>query len=531
VTSSNVRLAAGILAAGFAAACGPVAVGTGPGPAPAGPEYVPVSPALPAIPAADGPLDIRLVHPTPGTTRPQVDSTFIFGSVGSGRAALSINGVPVPVAPNGAFLAFLAVPQDGVWSLEASRGTQRVTAQRAYASPPAAAAAPATPAADVVPVGVFERPRAGTVTGGADTLATGSDAIPGRPTPSGSYDWFFPRGTRLSVVERRGQQYRVSLGGGTDAWVAMDAVTLGTAEPPAPATVAAPVFRAAAGGHTEMVVRGARGAPFRVEAADRALRLTVHGVQGGAAAAAPGQPFVQGVTSQAVAGGVRYEVALAGAPWGYAAWYTADGDLVLRVRTPPRIDAGQPLRGIRIFIDPGHPPGGATGPTGMTEAEANLAISLPLAEKLRARGAEVLLSRTQNVSVGLAERTAMAVAADAHLLVSVHNNAFPEGVNPFRRHGTSTYYFHPFSAGLARRLNAEILATTRIPDRGANVSNLALVRPTWMPSALTESLYMMIPEQEAALRDPAFVDRLADAHVRGIEAFLRERAGTGGGPP
>jgi hypothetical protein len=283
VTSSNVRLAAGILAAGFAAACGPVAVGTGPGPAPAGPEYVPVSPALPAIPAADGPLDIRVVHPTPGTTRPQVDSTFIFGSVGSGRAALSINGVPVPVAPNGAFLAFLAVPQDGVWSLEASRGTQRVTAQRAYASPPAAAAAPATPAADVVPVGVFERPRAGTVTGGADTLATGSDAIPGRPTPSGSYDWFFPRGTRLSVVERRGQQYRVSLGGGTDAWVAMDAVTLGTAEPPAPATVAAPVFRAAAGGHTEMVVRGARGAPFRVEAADRALRLTVHGVQGGAA--------------------------------------------------------------------------------------------------------------------------------------------------------------------------------------------------------------------------------------------------------
>jgi N-acetylmuramoyl-L-alanine amidase len=45
-----------------------------------------------------------------------------------------------------------------------------------------------------------------------------------------------------------------------------------------------------------------------------------------------------------------------------------------------------------------------------------------------------------------------------------------------------------------------------------------------MPSVITESLFMMFPEQENALRDPAFLDRLAAAHVRGIEAFLRERA-------
>jgi N-acetylmuramoyl-L-alanine amidase len=278
-----------------------------------------------------------------------------------------------------------------------------------------------------------------------------------------------------------------------------------------------------------VVVPGARGAPFRVEATDGGLRLTVHGVTSGAAApVAPGHPYVRGVATAPAADGVRYDVALAGAPWGYKAWYDANGDVVLRVRTPPAIDPANPLRGIRILVDPGHPPGGATGPTGLTEAEANLNISLPLAEKLRARGAEVHLTRTGNVAVGLAERTAQAVRVDAHLLVSVHNNAFPEGVNPFRRHGTSTFYFHPFSAQLARALNREILEVTRIPDRGHNVSNLALVRPTWMPSTLTESLYMKIPEQEAALRDPAFVDRLAEAHVRGIEAFLRQRAAGGG---
>jgi N-acetylmuramoyl-L-alanine amidase len=66
----------------------------------------------------------------------------------------------------------------------------------------------------------------------------------------------------------------------------------------------------------------------------------------------------------------------------------------VRVRRPPAIDPQQPLRGIRIVIDPGHPPAGAIGPTGLTEAEANLAISLPLAAQLRARGAEVLMTRT-----------------------------------------------------------------------------------------------------------------------------------------
>jgi N-acetylmuramoyl-L-alanine amidase len=117
------------------------------------------------------------------------------------------------------------------------------------------------------------------------------------------------------------------------------------------------------------------------------------------------------------------------------------------------------------------------------------------------------------------------VRQDAHLLVSVHNNAFPEGVNPFRNHGTSTYHFHPHSGDLARALNQEIVRTTLIRDLGARTSNLALVRPTWMPTALTESLFMMLPEQEAALRNPHFLEALAAAHVRGLEAFLRGRAG------
>jgi N-acetylmuramoyl-L-alanine amidase len=116
------------------------------------------------------------------------------------------------------------------------------------------------------------------------------------------------------------------------------------------------------------------------------------------------------------------------------------------------------------------------------------------------------------------------VRSDAEILVSVHNNAFGEAQNPFRAYHTAVYHFQPFARSLAQALADNIVGVTLLPNRGALRENLALVRPTWLPSALTESLFMPIPEEENALRDPAFLDRLAAAHVRGIEAFFRAEA-------
>lgn len=527
------------------AACGAPAPSTGPapadtlrigGPAPGAGRierlvYQPVSPALPAIPAANGPLAIRVIEPTATSQRPRTERTIIYGNVGTGQAALEINGTAVPVAPNGAFIAYLPTPQDGAWRLRAQRGGEEVTQTLEYARPSTGTGGSTGAASQNA---VYPAARAGTVTGGSDTLATGSDAIYARPTPTGTYRWFFPRGARLSVVERRGDQYRVQLDAGTEAWV--DARSLNVAEtgaPPAPGPVSAAVSRVADG----LDVRArAGGRPFLVETSDAGAVVTVYGATGGTlTAGAPFDAWFRGVSQAAAGGATQYQLSLGSAPWGYKAWYEANGDLVVRVRRPPAIDAANPLRGRRIVIDPGHPPAGATGPTGFYEGDANLAIALPLAEKLRARGAEVILTRTgregmvssTNSSEELRARVQLAVDRDADLLVSVHNNAFGEAQDPFQAHGTSVYYFHPMSAALAQALNREIVGVTRIRDIGARTSNLALARPTWLPTALTESLFMPIPEQEAALRDPAFVERLADAHVAGIEAFLRARAGGG----
>jgi N-acetylmuramoyl-L-alanine amidase len=534
------------------AACGPSSPSTGPAPRPEptdtvriGPDagtgrierlvYQPVSPGMPAIPAVNGALAIRVIHPTEGQARPGVDSTFIYGSVGTGQAALEINGTAIPVAANGAFIAYLPMPSDGTWRLRAQADGQEVSQTRSYAPRSTGGGSSNSASANAV----YATARLGTVTGGADTLASGSDAIYARPTPTGTYRWFFPRGARLAVAERRGEQYRVRLGEGTDAWVDADNLSLAdtTSAPPAPGAVNGTIARVEDG--LDLRLR-AGGRPFLVETSDAGATVTVYGATGGTVAAtAQFGGWFRGAQQSAAVGGTQVALDLAGGAWGYKAWYEANGDLVVRVRRPPVIDPQNPLRGRRIVIDPGHPPAGATGPTGLYEGDANLAIALPLAEKLRAAGAEVILTRTgreglvssTNSSEELRARVQLAVSRNAELLVSVHNNAFGEGANPFRAMGTSVYYFHPFVAPLARELDREIVGLTRIRDLGALQQNLALARPTWLPATLTESLFMPIPEQEAALRDPAFLDRLAEAHVRGLEAWFRARAAAqvGGG--
>ena len=69
-----------------------------------------LNPSLPPVPNVAGPLAIKVIYPTSGALIQSKDSNFVFGSVGNGDAALTVNGVPTPVWPNGAFMAWLPNP-------------------------------------------------------------------------------------------------------------------------------------------------------------------------------------------------------------------------------------------------------------------------------------------------------------------------------------------------------------------------------------------------------------------------------------
>jgi N-acetylmuramoyl-L-alanine amidase len=217
---------------------------------------------------------------------------------------------------------------------------------------------------------------------------------------------------------------------------------------------------------------------------------------------------------------VVFTVELSRAPYGYLVMWR-DGALVLRVRRPPAVDARRPLRGLTIAVDAGHPPGGATGPTGLYEAVAALEIARELERILTTRGATVRMIRTTDSAVALGDRPILARRAGAHALVSIHLNALPDGVNPFTSHGTGTYYFHPQSEPLARAVQAGMVRRMGLRDLGIYYDNLALVRPTWMPAVLCEGAFLMIPEQEAALRTAGFRRRYALGVADGLERYFQ----------
>ena len=67
----------------------------------------------------------------------------------------------------------------------------------------------------------------------------------------------------------------------------------------------------------------------------------------------------------------------------------------------------------------------------------------------------------------------------------------------------------------------------RTEGDGHSASMWPRVRGTWMPSVLTEGLFMILPDQEAALRDPRGQQLYALAVFEGIRNFLRQRAREG----
>jgi N-acetylmuramoyl-L-alanine amidase len=259
---------------------------------------------------------------------------------------------------------------------------------------------------------------------------------------------------------------------------------------------------------------------------ERRLTLVLHGAVGDVDWIRYGEAgdLVEAIRwDQAAADEVALTFDLRAPVWGYrSAWDR--GDLVLEIRRPPQLDRSHPLRGLLVAVDPGHPPLGATGPTGLREADANLGVALELRALLEEEGARVLMTRTSDSAIGLSERTAHAEAAGAAVLVSIHNNALPDGVDPFRNNGTSVFYNQPRSLPLAREVQRALVRRLGLRDLGVARGDLALVRPTWMPSILTEGLFLMLPDQEHALRTAEGRRRYAEGVVEGLDRFLRARA-------
>ena len=237
-------------------------------------------------------------------------------------------------------------------------------------------------------------------------------------------------------------------------------------------------------------------------------------------------------------------------------------------RTARPVATPAPVRGYRraatplVVLDPGHGGSeiGAVSAGGLTEKGVNLAIALAAEADLRAQGIAVLLTRRNDTQVNAAggdvngdgtrdadddlqARVDLANGAGAWALVSIHNNAQP---GDLATRGTTTYYcsdgLNPAaSRALADTLHRRLLAAMggagyAGADRGVRDDyelrkpeghlyllgphNKRITRPSLMPGALGETLFLSNAADAAQLARPEMIAALGAGYAAGISAYL-----------
>lgn len=244
-------------------------------------------------------------------------------------------------------------------------------------------------------------------------------------------------------------------------------------------------------------------------------------------------------------------------------------DQLAKARRPPDPEGGSVARQLqlavrRIVIDPGHggQDPGAIGRTGLTEKEVTLRLAKLLAESFAGSGYEVYLTRQDDRTVSLRERTGLANRLGADLFVSLHVNASRNR----RLRGFETYFLNlatdPTAAETAARENAvaeaglgnldavlerivkdtnkresQQLARTiqdsmvmhvsrrydQVQDLGVKQAPFYVLVGAQMPSVLVEASFLSNVEEERRLRDPEYLRLIAESLAVGIRSYVEGR--------
>ncbi|HKB75592.1 MAG TPA: N-acetylmuramoyl-L-alanine amidase [Myxococcales bacterium] len=233
-------------------------------------------------------------------------------------------------------------------------------------------------------------------------------------------------------------------------------------------------------------------------------------------------------------------------------------------KSPASVAAQLGLKMRRVVVDPGHGgrDTGAIGPHGVREKDVALAIARALAQRLRALGFTVILTRKDDSYVSLDERTRIANQARADLFVSVHCNAARRrtlsGVETWTLNVASDRYATRLAtfenadaertvsdlrlilADLATRANAtdaRDLAQAvqsslvrnlrarlgRVEDHGVKQALFYVLLGAHMPAILVETGFISNPAEEGRLRSRKYQGSTADAIARGVKEFVDGR--------
>jgi len=140
--------------------------------------------------------------------------------------------------------------------------------------------------------------------------------------------------------------------------------------------------------------------------------------------------------------------------WGYKIGYSGTA-LEIEIKRQPEILNFSKLS---FVLDAGHGGDnhGSLGATGLFEKDVTLDIVKRLQKMLIEKGAEVSLTRSEDVYSKNSERLRSINESQSDILISIHANSIGYTSNPVKVSGTSTYYkhicFRPLSLAIYKRM-------------------------------------------------------------------------------
>lgn len=173
--------------------------------------------------------------------------------------------------------------------------------------------------------------------------------------------------------------------------------------------------------------------------------------------------------------------------------------------------------------------GSSGAQTGVGEYEINLEVSLLLEKELKARGYQVLMTRTsQDVLIGNVERAQMANKAGADAFIRIHC----DGSNDPSSSGAMAVIispknpYHPENYSASNRLGQTLVeayteATGFRARKTWTTDSMTGLNWSEGPAVLFEMGFLSNPKEEAAMQEPAFQARMVEGLANGLDRYFQ----------
>lgn len=182
---------------------------------------------------------------------------------------------------------------------------------------------------------------------------------------------------------------------------------------------------------------------------------------------------------------------------------------------------------MKLYLDPGH---GGSDPGAQGNGLREKDITLDIALKIRTilangyENIEVRMSRTNDSSKSLSQRTNEANSWGADYYLSIHCNAYDGSAKGYEDFVHNNLPDSSTTAKYQDIIHTEVMKLNQLQDRGQKKANFHVLRESAMPALLSENGFIDNAQDAALMKQSSWRQKVAQGHANGVaKAFSLKR--------